>query len=96
MLPALAQTLPQETISRLPGSGEEAIQRGTAAATEGATASTHQLPRIQLLTHFIGPAALSAIWRGIQDRLTPGVHMANEYGQARLLLTSKNLKGETR
>ncbi|CAG8880632.1 unnamed protein product, partial [Penicillium egyptiacum] len=39
MLPALAQTLPQETISRLPGSGEEAIQRGTAAATEGATAS---------------------------------------------------------
>ena len=96
MLPALVQTLPQETISRLPGSGEEAIRRGTAAAAEGATASTHQLPRVQLLTHFIGPTALGAIWAAIQDRLAPRAHTANEYGQARLLLTSKNLKSETR
>lgn len=96
MLPALVQTLPQEAISRLPGSGEEAIKRGTAAATEGTTASAYQQARIQLLTHFIGPTALGAVWTAIQDRLSPMAHTANEYGQARLLLTSKNLKGETR
>jgi hypothetical protein len=46
LLPALRQTQAPEAIVRLPGSGQEAILRGSAAATEGATASDHHLPRI--------------------------------------------------
>jgi hypothetical protein len=96
LLPALRQTQAPEAIVRLPRSGQEAILRGSAAATEGATASDHHLPRIQLLTHFLPPGSLAAIWGAIQEQVAPGIYYASEYGQARLLLTSKNLKGETR